>query len=481
MKFSTHSIKYKFDYFFLIIVVLIAISGLYVNQNRRDFIVLTDRIVNSEKINGTLYNISKKISGEEKMNYQNSFGKQSVFDDDFKSSAGVISDLKVLSNLFVQNQINTDKLNNLSRDLMEYNKLILNSSIPNLGNNKIHIKKTRLLNSIEQKLDELKRKSDITFRMENQNLELIKLKSYRASVFLVSLILLILTALYLKFRRDIGIRERTEKQLIEKSLELDFTNQNKEKLFRVIAHDLRSPFHPILTIAEILKMVENPVDKTEINNLGEKLHIVGEGALNLLDNLLAWSRIQTGSLSLNSELFSLKEKIELVLENLKLISDNKQITVHNNVKENFWIISDQNVMLSLIQNLVSNAIKFTKPLGLVTINAKVEEENIQVSVSDNGVGISKENLEKLFDPTTLTSTLGTNSERGSGLGLLLCKEYVELQQGKIWAESELEKGSTFYFSIPVKIICKDEQTFYFKTNSISYSNRKSKDLVSISI
>lgn len=483
MKFPTYSIKYKFDYFFVIIVVLIAVSGLYVNQNRKDFISITDRIVNSEKINGTLYNISQKISNDEKeiqKYFSNGILKPG---DESKSHPNILSELDALTSLFVQNQIVSSDLDSLSKNIKEYYKLREGKflSISSSLNNKASLKQAKLFTAIIQNLDELKKKSDLTFRMEIQNLELTKLESYSASVFIILLIMLILTALYLKFRRDIGIREKTEKQLVEKSLELDLINQNKEKLFRVIAHDLRSPFHPILTIAEILKMVENPVDKAEINNLGEKLHIVGEGALNLLDNLLAWSRVQTGSISLNSELFPLKEKIDTVLENLKMLSDKKEITVVNEVRDNFWIISDHNIMLSLIQNLVSNAIKFTKPHGLVTINAKAEKENILISVSDNGIGISKENLERIFDQSTLHSTMGTNSERGSGLGLLLCKEYVELHQGKIWAESELGRGSTFYFTIPVKIICKDEQTYYYKAKSISYSNRKSKDLVSISI
>jgi signal transduction histidine kinase len=483
MKLHTYSIKNKFDYFFLILLVIVGFSGLYVNQNRKDFIDLTDQLIKSNRVKENLYNISRIILTENAAHRNLNPNSGMNGGKELKSVSVLFSNLETLGLFLQSHPIDSKQFDSLTINLKSYFKV---TSAENISYTKAGYKITllndnSLFNSILDNLSKLEKRENARLNHIIEIMNVTKQESYTASVFMVIFIISILTAFYLKIRYDIRVREKTEKELWEKSVELDLTNKNKEKLFSIIAHDLRSPFHPILTVAEILQLAVEPIDKKEINELGQKLKSIGDGVLNLLDNLLAWSRIQTGTITINSELFPLREKTELALANLKMLSDRKGISIYNQVGENLWIISDCNILTSLIQNLVSNAIKFTPPGGTINIKGQIDQDQITISVSDTGIGISKGNLDRIFDSSSLFTTSGTNQERGSGLGLLLCKDYVGLHQGKIWVESEVGKGSTFYFTIPVKIISQDEHTYYFKVRSVSYGDRKSKNLISVGV
>ncbi|KAF0139018.1 MAG: PAS/PAC sensor signal transduction histidine kinase [Stygiobacter sp.] len=292
--------------------------------------------------------------------------------------------------------------------------------------------------------------------------------------------LLILTALYLKIRYDVKVRNKKEAELVSKLEELELINKNNKKLFSVIAHDLRSPFHPILMIAEILMAGGEDVEKEEIIELGRKLKTTGDNVLSLLDNLLAWSRARSGTLHFKSELFSLRETINEAFANLKMESEKKGIFDYNEVSENLWIISDHRILLLLLQNLISNAIKFTHKGGKIRVTGKMENNNILISVIDTGVGMTPEITKTLFSSTFNQSTLGTSNEKGSGLGLLFCKEYIDLHSGKIWVESEPDKGSTFTFTLPVKALSNEGDLFTcYKVKHTSGNERVGRNLVSV--
>lgn len=317
------------------------------------------------------------------------------------------------------------------------------------------------------------------FMANTTKLDLIMKEGYVITSALILTLLLILTAFYLRLRYGIKIKNKKEAELIDKVEELEQINKNNKRVFSVIAHDLRSPFHPILMIAELLMAGGDEVEKDEIIELGRKLKTTGDNVLGLLDNLLAWSRARSGTLQFKSELFSLRETVNEAFTNLRMEAEKKEISDHNEVSENLWIISDHRILLLLLQNLISNALKFTQKGGKIRVTGKMENNNILISVIDTGIGMTTEIAKSLFTNSINPSSLGTDNEKGSGLGLLFCKEYVDLHSGKIWVESEPDKGSTFSFTIPVKALSNDGDLFTcYKVKHASTTN-VGKNLISV--
>jgi signal transduction histidine kinase len=178
----------------------------------------------------------------------------------------------------------------------------------------------------------------------------------------------------------------------------------------------------------------------------------------ILQNLHDWSRSQTGGLVINPERINLKNMIDRNILNLQLAATNKKIKLLTNVEDDIYIFADINMTNTVLRNLLSNAVKFTHRGGKVAVSVKAGHRETIVSVKDNGTGIPKERIDKLFRIETRNSTPGTENEQGTGLGLKLCKEFVEKQGGRIWVESEENKGSEFLFSIPVMSVTKSVRT-----------------------
>jgi signal transduction histidine kinase len=175
-----------------------------------------------------------------------------------------------------------------------------------------------------------------------------------------------------------------------------------------------------------------------------------ESAFKLLDNLLTWAQSQSGNIEFFPEDIDLSHTVAETVESVQGQATEKEISVISEVSEPMEIFGDENMLSMVLRNLVSNALKFTHSDGEVRINTQRREGDVLVSVSDTGVGISEAALSKLFKVSQNASTIGTNNEKGTGLGLILCKEFIEQHGGSIWAESEVGKGTTFYFSIPTK-------------------------------
>ncbi len=235
--------------------------------------------------------------------------------------------------------------------------------------------------------------------------------------------------------------------------ELRASNAQKDKFFSLLAHDLRSPIGNFLQISELLKLNYDDLSKDQMHGFFDNLHNLADGTFKLLENLLMWSRSQLGRLEIKNEninLFKIVEDVVVLFEeNLK----SKRIEFINGIPEEFNINADLNVIQTVFRNLISNAIKFSYSGGSVTVNAKIEKNDINnnayiiVSVKDTGVGIPKDKIDKIFDIDVDYTTLGTKSEKGTGLGLILCKELIEKNGDKIWVGSEEGKGSTFYFTL----------------------------------
>ena len=241
--------------------------------------------------------------------------------------------------------------------------------------------------------------------------------------------------------------------------ELRNLNSEKDKFFSIIAHDLKSPFNVLLNFSDILANDFDDIDVKEQKEIIGYIQKSAKNTYNLLENLLMWSRLQRGKIALNTEKINL---FELSFETIKLLSylaEKKSIKIINKIPDDAFIIADKNMLSTILRNLISNAIKFTPKGGTIEIGCKntIEKRDAlsqqyhsrsqQIYVKDNGVGIKLEMQEKIFKISENVSTKGTESEAGTGLGLILCKDFVEKHGGKIWVESK-NKGSVFNFTIP---------------------------------
>jgi PAS domain S-box-containing protein len=240
---------------------------------------------------------------------------------------------------------------------------------------------------------------------------------------------------------DLTPRKKLENKLVE-------MNATKDKFFSIIAHDLKSPFNNIIGFSSLL--MEEPLnfEKHEIVQFAGAIHKTATGTLHLLENLLDWSLMQQGRIFFEPKETELSNIAHEIVEQKLNQAIAKRIEIVNLIPKNLIVSVDENMFKTVFRNLVENAIKFTLAGGKVEINAQNAGNNILVSVTDNGVGIKAANIEKLFKIETGFSTPGTRNEKGTGLGLILCREFVEKHNGQIWAESIEGKGSTFNFTIP---------------------------------
>jgi signal transduction histidine kinase len=244
--------------------------------------------------------------------------------------------------------------------------------------------------------------------------------------------------------KNIDLEQKNVKieQLVVKTTQL---METKEKLFSIVAHDLKSSFNSILGFSELL--LENNSSDTELSI--EYLNIINSSARNtmdLLDNLLNWAASQTGQLEFRPEKIQLKKISSEVCELLSSNSKVKNIILNDYVSEDILVDADANMLRTILRNLILNAIKFTGLNGQVDIIAFRNNDHVEIIISDNGIGMSEENLAKIFNINY--STHGTSHEKGTGLGLMLCKDFIERHGGHITVQSELNKGSKFTFILP---------------------------------
>lgn len=249
--------------------------------------------------------------------------------------------------------------------------------------------------------------------------------------------------------RDITERMNTEQALMESEASLRELNATKDRFFSIIAHDLKSPFNGILGFCKLLGNEVHEKNYELVEEYANSIHNASQLAMDLLSNLLVWSRSQTGKIKFNPENYDLEVLIYQATELLNDTAQQKSICIFPKIQQNCTVFVDKNMISTVLRNLISNGIKFTKPGGAIRISAQQKEDEWIVSVADNGVGICNEAIDKLFHIEYSYSTLGTQKEVGTGLGLLLCNEFITMHGGKIWVESEVGKGSTFNFSIPI--------------------------------
>lgn len=247
--------------------------------------------------------------------------------------------------------------------------------------------------------------------------------------------------------RDTSQRKQAELELKETSERLRILNNTKDRFMSIIAHDLRTPINGLLGYSEILTGDIEELTREEIKDYTTSIAEIALSANRLLTNILEWSRIQCGNITLTPSTVNIHSITERVFNLLLANATNKKITLQNNVAADTGASIDENMFEIIMLNMVSNAIKFTNVGGLIEIEAATKNDFLEVSVKDNGVGMTKESLNKIFDSEHLFTTQGTQKEKGTGLGLLLCKEFVERHGGVIRVESEQNKGTHFYFTL----------------------------------
>ncbi|MBN3034302.1 MAG: tetratricopeptide repeat-containing sensor histidine kinase [Bacteroidales bacterium] len=275
--------------------------------------------------------------------------------------------------------------------------------------------------------------------------ELKRSENLRFFFIVISILTIILAALlYSRYRFKI----RTNRLLTGKNEELQVLNATKDKFFSIIAHDLKNPLSGFISISQALSENIENLSPDEIRYFTRELHRSSRQLYELLQNLLQWARSQTGTLKYNPEA---KDIHTLVEENFSLLLENarkKQINLVNETQPQTMIYADPNMVHTVLRNLITNAIKFSGPNGRVVIRSRREEDKVKVIVSDTGIGIDAEDIPKLFRIDIDTSKIGISPEKGTGLGLILCKELIARNSGDITVDSKAGKGTTFIFTLP---------------------------------
>lgn len=241
----------------------------------------------------------------------------------------------------------------------------------------------------------------------------------------------------------------SEYRLKVRNEELTDVNSEKDRFFSIIAHDLRSPFSGLLGLLQMLNENDIEISDAERKELLGMLYDSTKNVYSLLENLLEWSRLQRGVINFNPETISISLIVSHVLNVIQTNASLKEISISSKIDSEVYGYADPQMLNTVLRNLLSNAVKFTKRGGKINISANANDTEIIICIEDSGIGIQKDNLENLFKLSNHNYRLGTEGERSTGLGLLLCKELIGKNNGRIWAESKFGVGSQFYVALPV--------------------------------
>ncbi len=254
---------------------------------------------------------------------------------------------------------------------------------------------------------------------------------------------------YISHITEITDRRISEILLKKQAQELEHLNHTKDKFFSIIAHDLRNPFNAIIGFSDLMLKNFNSLDDQTLHKGLTTIESASTHAYKLLENLLIWSRNQTGVSTFNPELLNINTYIEKNIKLAEGLAIKKEIALKANISKNCLVFADKNMIDIILKNLISNAIKYSHKGDKVKISATNKDGKVEISVSDKGIGIPEDKLTAIFEIDKKTNTLGTADEQGTGLGLIICKDFLSKHNSQIRVESYLGKGSKFSFSLPL--------------------------------
>lgn len=266
---------------------------------------------------------------------------------------------------------------------------------------------------------------------------------------LILVLLFIILALFYFYSKKIKEINKASQQLSKQNEKLQDANQTKEKFLSIIGHDLKNPFNSVLGLSNLVIDQWKSLDDEERFNISNEINSSSQSLYELLDNLLIWSRTQTSKVKWVPIKFDLNENILQIYEIFKNQANFKNINVRLEISGVKNVFADPNMISTVIRNLLSNALKFTHEGGQIVLRSQSKADMVEFSISDNGKGILPEDLKRIFEDTGHQTTKGTSNETGSGLGLLLAKDFINRNKGLIWVESKPGKGSLFTFTLPV--------------------------------
>jgi len=255
---------------------------------------------------------------------------------------------------------------------------------------------------------------------------------------------------YVKILRDLTDRKQSEDAIKNYVKELEDLNNHKESVMAILSHDLRSPLAAIIGTAKYLKDNFQKIKPETVQKMLDLLYKSSTDELDMLDYLVEWARIKYAADVFSPTKIKLTEYIDKVFATLNETALINTINLHHDINTNTSVFADGKMLISIIQNIVSNAIKHTGKGGTITVSAKTMDDKIIVQVKDTGIGMSQEIMERLFTPQMKTLSETRKNNKGAGLGLLLVKGFLEKNGGEIWVESKEGEGSSFYFTLPIE-------------------------------
>lgn len=254
---------------------------------------------------------------------------------------------------------------------------------------------------------------------------------------------------FVKILRDITAQKESEDEIKKYAKELEELNAHKENVLAILSHDLRSPLAGIIQGAQYLEANFDTINPALAKELLKEFHLATVKELKMLDYLVEWTRIKYAAEAFVPTKLELVHYVKKVFDSLKETASINTINLHSEIEENCNVFADEKMLLSILQNIVSNAIKHSHNGGKITLSAKQSDDMMIIVIKDSGKGMSKEIMEKLFAPQVKSLSKAVEENKGAGIGLLLVKGFLEKNNGKIWVESEEGYGSTFYFTLPI--------------------------------
>jgi signal transduction histidine kinase/Tfp pilus assembly protein PilF len=331
------------------------------------------------------------------------------------------------------------------------------------ANDSINYQEARLkIKELELKYSAENFKNEIELLKRDNEIKNLRLNRLRIGVISLVIILSLTSMIWIIISKRNRLKREINDLLTQKNKELEATlhrlkesevnlkelNATKDKFFSIIGHDLRNPLNALLGFSELISGTTRDYSLEEIRKYNKIINDSARNIHQLIENLLDWSRSQAGNLDFSPKHCNLLPVTNDIQNIFNIQIKKKNITLLNNIPETFNVFADKNLLSTILRNLVSNAIKFTTPGGFITLSAEKSDGMANISVSDTGTGMTRDQLDNMFHLDTNLIKTGTSQEKGTGLGLILCKEFVEVHKGTIRVESEPDKGSIFTFSLP---------------------------------